>query len=69
VQGRQLLAGSGDVTLRGQHLPGPAADVRLGWRGRDAVRHGHDKNHSNQDPQMSRIRQVNDRGQHGGAAN
>jgi hypothetical protein len=40
VQGRQLLAGSGDVTLRGEHLPGPAADVRLGWRGRDAVRHG-----------------------------
>ncbi|HEY3477970.1 MAG TPA: hypothetical protein VGL02_03640 [Streptomyces sp.] len=30
VQGRQLLAGSGDVTLRGEHQPGPAADVRLG---------------------------------------
>ncbi|HLM23143.1 MAG TPA: hypothetical protein VK390_16685, partial [Propionibacteriaceae bacterium] len=28
MQGRQLLAGSGDVTLRGQHQPGPAADVR-----------------------------------------
>jgi hypothetical protein len=37
---RQLLVGCGDVTLRGEHLPGPAADVRLGRRGRDAVRHG-----------------------------
>jgi hypothetical protein len=25
-----LLAGFGDVTLRGQHQPGPAADVWLG---------------------------------------
>jgi hypothetical protein len=30
VQGRQLLVGSGDVTLCAQHQPGPAADVRLG---------------------------------------
>ena len=30
VQGRQLLAGTGDVTLHGEHLLGPAADVRLG---------------------------------------
>ena len=27
---RRFLVGCGDVTLRGQHLPGPAADVRLG---------------------------------------
>jgi hypothetical protein len=33
VQGRQLLAGSGDVTLRGQNQPGPAAGIRLGLAG------------------------------------
>jgi hypothetical protein len=48
---RQLLDGSGDVTLRGQHLPGPAADVRLGRRGCNAVRHGRTPNDDGEDTQ------------------
>ena len=50
VQGRQLL-GSDDVTLRGQHLPGRAADVRLGRQGRDAVRHGRTPHGDGEDTQ------------------
>ena len=48
---RQLLVGSGDVTLRGQRLPGSAADVRLGRRGRDAVRHGRTPHDDGEDTQ------------------
>lgn len=39
VQGRQVLAGSGDVTLGGEHLPGPAdVRARLAGAGRSSPR-------------------------------
>lgn len=49
---RQLFIGSGGVTLCGQRLPRPGGDVRLGRRGRDAVRRGrtaHDDGEDTQD--------------------